>query len=523
MPTPAHRPLLLVLAVCLLGSGVQHLLSRVAVAADATDHLVISEVVTGGASASDELIELYNPAVVAMPLEGLEVVYVSASGLTVSRRAAWELGAPEVPPGGHILVANELGIYATVADATYASGMAATGGSVALRVIGAEAAIDAVGWGTATSTWLEGSVAAAPPAGSSLERLPGGPLGSSQDTDDNATDFVLRAMPGPENSASPPVPEPPSASPSPTHAPTASPMPTLEPTSTASPSAEPSADPTPGTEVVSIAVARALPDGTAVTVEGVALTGSGFADGGGYLADDSGGLAVLLTDGSFARGDRLRATGTIDDRYAQRTLRVTAADVAVLGSAADPAPLAAATGAVGEGVEGRLVRVAGTVLAAPTALSAGLAFDVDDGSGPVRVLIGSATGIDASEWGSGFAVDVVGVAGQRDSSGTGTSGYRVQPRDVVDVLAASPGPSPSASPGASATPEATPEPTQPADVVSVAAARQLPKGCLGGDPRRGHAGARPRRPDHGRGSGRERRDRAPGRGRGRPRGAGHPP
>ena len=214
-----------------------------------------------------------------------------------------------------------------------------------------------------------------------------------------------------------------------------------------------------------------------MTVEGVALTGSGFADGGGYLADESGGLAVLLSDGSFAGGDRLRVSGTIDDRYAQRTLRATGNDLVALGTAAGPTPMAVATAAVGEAVEGRLVRIAGTVVGGPTALSAGLAFEVDDGSGPVRLLVGSATGIDLSAWGAGFALDVIGVVGQRDSSGTGTSGYRVQPRDVADVLSVAPGPSPTASPDPSAPPDATPEPSQPADVVSVAAARQLPKGA----------------------------------------------
>ena len=64
--------------------------------------------------------------------------------------------------------------------------MAATGGSVALRIQGATTAIDAVGWGTAASTWLEGAPAAAPPAGASLERLPGGSAGSTIDTDNNA-------------------------------------------------------------------------------------------------------------------------------------------------------------------------------------------------------------------------------------------------------------------------------------------------------------------------------------------------
>ena len=92
-------------------------------------HLVVSEVVTGGASASDELIELHNPTASALPLEGLEVIYVTSSGATISRRAAWEVGAPSVPAGGHVLIANALGIYASIADATYESGMAATGGA----------------------------------------------------------------------------------------------------------------------------------------------------------------------------------------------------------------------------------------------------------------------------------------------------------------------------------------------------------------------------------------------------------
>ena len=44
-------------------------------------------------------------------------------------------------------------------------------------------------------------------------------------------------------------------------------------------------------------------------VEGVSLTDSAFSDGGGYLADATGGIAVLLSDGSFPRGMTLRVTG----------------------------------------------------------------------------------------------------------------------------------------------------------------------------------------------------------------------
>ncbi len=140
----------------------------------AATHLVVSEVVTGGASASDELIELHNPTASALPLEGLEVVYVTSTGATISRRAAWEVGAPSVPAGGHVLIANASGMYAPIADATFESGMAATGGSVAIRILGASTAVDAAGWGTTTSAWREGSAAAAPAAGASIERLPGG-------------------------------------------------------------------------------------------------------------------------------------------------------------------------------------------------------------------------------------------------------------------------------------------------------------------------------------------------------------
>ena len=130
----------------------------------APTHLVISEVVTGSASASDELIEIHNPTASSLPLDGLEVIYVTASGATISRRASWGLDAGSIQPHGHLLIANEAGIYAAVADATYASGMASTGGSVAIRIQGAATAIDAVGWGTTTSTWREGSPAAAPAA-----------------------------------------------------------------------------------------------------------------------------------------------------------------------------------------------------------------------------------------------------------------------------------------------------------------------------------------------------------------------
>ena len=431
------RLLPVLVASAILGSIVPAGAIEIVRGIDTVDHLVVSEVVTGGASASDELIELYNPSASPLPLEGLEVVYVTASGATITRRAAWELGAPSVPPGGHVLVANAAGIYAAIADETYASGIAATGGSVAIRILGASTAIDAVGWGNAASTWLEGTPEAAPAAGSSLERLPGGALGSGQDTDDNAADFVDRTGPEPQNLASPPTPDPGGSPPTPT------PTPMPEPTPVPTPGPTP-----PPASAVAVADARQAPDGTVVTIEAVALTGSTFHDGGGFVADATGGIAVLLADGAFGPGERLRISGEVDDRFSQRTLRASGGSFVRLGTGAEPAPIGSATGSVGENHEGRLVRVEGTIAGSPTPLSSGLGLDVDDGSGAVRVIVGTATGIDTSAWQSGRIVELVGVVGQRDSTGSGVEGYRVMPRDPGDIVrVGSPSPSESPAPG----------------------------------------------------------------------------
>jgi hypothetical protein len=473
-------------------------------------HIVVSEVMTGGASASDEFVELYNPSSVPLSMDGLELVYVTASGATVTRKALWGTGA-EIGPGEHVLVANEAGVFAGIADVTYANGLAASGGSMAVRLVGATSAVDAVGWGTATSTWLEGVPAPAPPAGSTLERLPGGELGSGQDSDQNHVDFLVRPAPDPQNAASPPVAtdpaspvqsasEPasdgasssvsldpgPSVTPAPTPSqaesgtPIATPEPTVTPTPTPSPTPEPTPTPAP---VMTIAEARALPDGTPVTILATATTDAAFAEGGGYLADATGGIAVLLADGTLPRGAELLVNGTVDDRFAQRTIRADAANVTVVGPGTEPAAVPVDTGSVNEAVEGRLVLLAGVVQGSPTALSSGLAYDLDDGSGPVRVLVGPGTGIDTGAWLPGASLSVVGVVGQRDSSGTGTDGYRVQPRDPADVLAATPPltpePTPSPSPSGSTlpTPSPTASPSPPGTpVVPISAARAAASG-----------------------------------------------
>jgi Lamin Tail Domain len=472
---PPGRP------VALVGSSVSRL---TAVPWPTSGSLLLAEVVTGGASASDEYVELTNASSSTLDLAGLELVYVTSTGSTVTRKATWSSSQP-LDPGRHLLVANASGTFAGIADATYSGGFAATGGSLALRPVGGTA-IDSVGWGDATNAFVEGTAAPAPPAGSSLERRPGGPAGNTDDTNDNVTDWAVVGTPVPQNVLSPAVPGP-----GPTPAPTVSPGPTPTPTPTPSPT--PTPKPTPG--AVSIAVARRLADGSAVAIDGVVTAGLGSLESGhgGFVQDATGGIAVYLDAPAttvFAAGTAVRLAGTVDDRYAQRTLRVAESDVEVVSPAPLPVPVDLPSGGIGESVEGIRVAVLGTVVEAPTAYADGLGMLVDDGSGPVRAIVAPAA-LGSAAPGRGDIVSVVGPIGQRDSSGTGAEGYRLlatNPGDFVSILLPSPSPTPtptsslaptpSPTPGATPTAVPTPGPTPTPAAPSIASVRALPVGTL---------------------------------------------
>ena len=144
------------LAAAITLATVAGVLPDASVHAEAANHPLIAEIATGGAGANDEFIELVNPSLVPLTLADMEVAYVSASGATMTQRVAWGEDAPQLPPGGRMLLANEAGVYAVLADRTYAGGLAAAGGTVIIRTLGSAVALDAVGWGTAAGTWLEG-------------------------------------------------------------------------------------------------------------------------------------------------------------------------------------------------------------------------------------------------------------------------------------------------------------------------------------------------------------------------------
>jgi hypothetical protein len=136
----ANAVLALVVVLC-LSSGPATALPMKATLAQAASvvwppsTLVVSEVQTGGASASDEFVEIANQGAGPVDLVGLEVVYATSSGSTVTRKATWS-ASTILDAGKRILVVNGAGSYVAMGDATYSGGFAATGGALALRVVG---------------------------------------------------------------------------------------------------------------------------------------------------------------------------------------------------------------------------------------------------------------------------------------------------------------------------------------------------------------------------------------------------
>lgn len=163
--------------------------------------VLIGEVQTASGSDADlEFIELYNASIVPLSLNGYTLFYRSASGtsdLTVYTFKVTET----LPAHGHFLLVHTGKTIGVTPDAVFAQQLSGSGGGLAIK-LGASV-IDSVGWGSATNAFVEGSSAASPPADQSLERLPGGGLGSDQDTDNNATDFQVLTTPTPQNTASP--------------------------------------------------------------------------------------------------------------------------------------------------------------------------------------------------------------------------------------------------------------------------------------------------------------------------------
>jgi DNA/RNA endonuclease YhcR with UshA esterase domain len=188
-------------------------------------------------------------------------------------------------------------------------------------------------------------------------------------------------------------------------------------------------------KTITIAEARSLPLGTIVTIDGVVTVPSGaFSsstfDQGFAIQDRTGGIYVSVPDNNgFALRQQIRVTGKLADTVLPGLLvLVDVTEIKVHGSGPKVQPRSVATGDVGEGTEGQLVTITGTI-SQPIVndLPFGFIIFINDGTGEVHSFVCASTGIDVSGLSQGQTIQVTGFSGQFASD------FEVDPRVQDDI------------------------------------------------------------------------------------------
>ena len=173
-------------------------------------------------------------------------------------------------------------------------------------------------------------------------------------------------------------------------------------------------------KTITIAEARSLPLGTVVTINGVVTVPSGAFSSGTFeqgfaIQDKTGGIYVSTADNlGFGLRQQVRVTGTLADAVQPGLLAlVDVTDVKAHGAGPKVRPLPVSTGDVGEGTEGTIVRITGTI-SQPifNDLPFGFIIVVNDGSGDINVFVNASTGINVSGFSEGQTIEVTGFSSQ---------------------------------------------------------------------------------------------------------------
>jgi len=228
-------------------------------------------------------------------------------------------------------------------------------------------------------------------------------------------------------------------------------------------------------DLASIAAARAQTPGARVHVAGVVTAGAGILGTDELVAvqDSSGGIFVRLStaDPSLSIGRSIEVEGTLSAPYGQ--LEIRQLDWLIVGEAdKEPAAARRELDEIGEGTEGSLVTIRGTVDSIET--DAGrLTITIGDGVNAIRALADPAAGVSRSDVARGDEVLVTGIVGQHASATGRLDGYRLWLRRPTDLIVRDPlatdAPVPTAGPTAG--PTAAPTTTVHHDLVSALGTR----------------------------------------------------
>ena len=153
-----------------------------------TRKIVLNEVMTHGATAGTEFVELYNTGTCAVSIAGWRIAYHSKNDVPGTPLVSAFDPGTTIAGQAFFLVATG-GADASTADYAMTAGMA-DDGQIALIDDGMKI-VDAVGWGTG-GEYTEKNPAPAPPVNGSIGRKKDG-----ADTDDNSKDWAAFTAPTP--------------------------------------------------------------------------------------------------------------------------------------------------------------------------------------------------------------------------------------------------------------------------------------------------------------------------------------
>ncbi len=397
--------------------------------ASIASRVVISEVFGGGGNSNapykNDFVELYNPTSEAVHVSGWSVQYASANG-TFNASGITTLDGT-IPAHGYYLVklaGGATGEELPTADKENTSvNLSGTNGKVALasNAVGVTGSgdpdvIDFVGYGTANDREGSAAVGALSNTRSAQRKSDFAAIvegqGNGYDTNQNQHDFAAAEPPTPKNAQS--APEQPLALPAVAPV-TATPGPGDVKPNTAITLYTPSVTASvyysvygPDESVLvpeqlytgpiaigqtsvikayaqkgddrsetgtfaytlltkaAISNARALPNGSRAWIEGI-VTYKETAGGQHnlYVQDGTAGMVVRGADLTVAVGDRIEATGAVQDYFGLPQLQAATADVVVLEpNVGAPAPAVIASDTPRESLEGQLVKIEGAAIGA---------------------------------------------------------------------------------------------------------------------------------------------------------------
>jgi hypothetical protein len=168
-------------------------------------------------------------------------------------------------------------------------------------------------------------------------------------------------------------------------------------------------------------------------VRGVITLPPGIVDPQTAVIQDATGAIVLRLGAeppALGIGAHVEVAGVRSTKSGMETIRVTD-PVARLGAVSPPTARELRTGDAGEATEAALVLVRGGLVQAARRSSTGsVTFDLDDGSGPLKVVLAAPLGAESASLAAGTWVEVRGVLGQETTGAEPLAGYRVWPANL---------------------------------------------------------------------------------------------